>query len=152
MQRALCWVAIAPGGNLAAVACLAERYDRSPYQPWRQILLYPCLDISACMPSHKKFAEGYLLTANLYRWYRENYAGKPEKSGHWRLSPLFAADVGGLPPTILLYAGFDPLRDEASAYAMKLSLADVPLRTLYFSDMIHGFLTMGGAIPAANTR
>jgi acetyl esterase len=137
------------GGNLAAAVCLAERDERTPYQPWRQILLYPCLDISACMPSHKKFAEGYLLTAGLYRWYRENYAGTPVKPNHWRLSPLFAHDVSGLPPTVLLYAGFDPLRDEAAAYAVKLTGANVPLQTLYFSDMIHGFLTMGGAIPAA---
>jgi acetyl esterase len=50
----------------------------------------------------------------------------------------------------LLYAGFDPLRDEAAAYAMKLALARVPVEPLYFPDMIHGFLTMGGTIPAAN--
>jgi acetyl esterase len=137
------------GGNLAAAVCLAERNERTPYQPWRQILLYPCLDMSACMPSHKKFAEGYLLTAGLYRWYRDNYVGGTAKPSRWQLSPLFAPDLTGLPPTVLLHAGFDPLRDEASAYAMKLSLADVPLQTLYFSDMIHGFLTMGGAIPAA---
>ena len=137
------------GGNLAAAVCLAERDERTPYQPWRQILLYPCLDITACMPSHRKFADGYLLTADLYRHYRTAYAGTPDKPNHWRLSPLFAHDVSGLPPTVLLYAGFDPLRDEASAYAMKLALAGVPLQTLYFPDMIHGFLTMGGAIPAA---
>ena len=137
------------GGNLAAAVCLAERNERSPYQPWRQILLYPCLDITASMPSHKKFAQGYLLTKDIYGWYRANYAGAPVKPNHWRLSPLFAHDVSGLPPAVLLYAGFDPLRDEAAAYAVKLTLADVPLQTLYFSDMIHGFLTMGGAIPAA---
>jgi acetyl esterase len=50
----------------------------------------------------------------------------------------------------LLYAGFDPLRDEAAAFAMKLAIAGVPVETLYFADMIHGFLTMGGAIPAAD--
>ncbi len=50
----------------------------------------------------------------------------------------------------MLYAGFDPLRDEAAAYAMRLSLAGVRMETLYFPDMIHGFLTMGGAIPAAD--
>jgi acetyl esterase len=137
------------GGNLAAAVCLAERNERTPYQPWRQILLYPCLDVTASMPSHKKFADGFLLTEKLYRQYRINYAGAPEKPNHWRLSPLYAHDVSGLPPTVLLYAGFDPLRDEAAAYAMKLTLANVPLQTLYFSDMIHGFLTMGGAIPAA---
>jgi acetyl esterase/lipase len=31
---------------------------------------------------------------------------------------------------------------------MKLTLAGVPVVSLYFADMIHGFLTMSGAIPA----
>ena len=137
------------GGNLAAIASLSLRGEPG-IQPWRQVLLYPCLDMSASLASHRKFAQGYLLTAELYAWYRDNYAGPTIQRDHWRLSPLFAEDLSGLPPTILLYAGFDPLRDEAVAFALKLTLAGVPIESLYFADMIHGFLTMGGAIPAAS--
>jgi acetyl esterase len=136
------------GGNLAAVAALILR-DENGIRPWRQLLLYPCLDMSASLASHRKFADGYLLTATLYAWYRNNYVGSASGRDNWRMSPLFAEDFSGLPPTILLYAGFDPLRDEAAAYAMKLALARVPVEPLYFQDMIHGFLTMGGTIPAA---
>jgi acetyl esterase len=136
------------GGNLAAAATLALRHETG-IQPWRQLLLYPCLDLSASLASHRKLADGYLLTAPLYAWYRNNYLAGAHPDD-WRLSPLFAEDLAGLPPAILLYAGFDPLRDEAAAYAMKLTLAGVPVETLYFADMIHGFLTMGGAIPAAH--
>jgi acetyl esterase len=137
------------GGNLAAVATLILR-DENGAGPWRQVLFYPCLDMSASLASHRKFAEGYLLTASRYAWYRGNYAGPALDRDNWRMSPLFAEDFSGLPPTLLLYAGFDPLRDEAAAYAMKLALAQVPVEPLYFPDMIHGFLTMGGAIPTAN--
>jgi acetyl esterase len=136
------------GGNLAAAATLALRHEMGT-QPWRQLLLYPCLDLSASLASHRKLADGYLLTAPLYAWYRNNYLAGAHPDD-WRLSPLFAEDLAGLPPAILLYAGFDPLRDEAAAYAMKLTLAGVPVETLYFADMIHGFLTMGGVIPAAH--
>jgi acetyl esterase len=136
------------GGNLAAVAALILR-GQTGIQPWRQLLLYPCLDMSASMASHRKLAEGYLLTASFYAWYRDNYAPPGVARDNWRLSPLFADDLAHLPPAIVLYAGFDPLRDEAAAYAMKLTLAGVPVEPLYFADMIHGFLTMGGAIPAA---
>lgn len=135
------------GGNLAAAACLALRSEPG-IQPWRQLLFYPCLDLSASQPSHRKFASGYLLTADLYGWYRRTYLAGADPDAQ-NLSPLFADDVAGLPPTILLYAGFDPLRDEAAAFAFKLTLAGVPVETIYFSDMIHGFLTMGGVIPAA---
>ncbi len=136
------------GGNLAAVAALVLRGE-SGIQPWRQLLLYPCLDMSASLASHRKLASGYLLTAPMYAWYRDQYAPPGVARDDWRLSPLFADDLSHLPPAVLLYAGFDPLRDEAAAYAMKLTLAGVPVETLYFADMIHGFLTMGGVIPAA---
>ena len=135
------------GGNLAAAACLALRAEEG-VKPWRQLLLYPCLDLSASMPSHRKLADGYLLTAPLYAWYRANYL-QGHSADDPRLSPLFAEDLSGLAPTLLLYAGFDPLRDEAAVYSLKLDLAGVPVETLYFPDMIHGFLTMGGAIPSA---
>ena len=138
------------GGNLAAAVSMAEREERSPCPPAFQVLLYPCLDMRACMPSHKTFAEGYLLTADLYRWYRLNYVGDYPKSQRWRLSPLFAHDFSGLPPAVVLYAGFDPLRDEAAAFAGLLREAGTPVESLYFPDMIHGFMTMGGAIPAAH--
>lgn len=138
------------GGNLAAVAALILRGETG-IQPWRQVLLYPCLDLSASLASHRRLAEGYLLTAQMYAWYRDNYAPPGLSRDDWRLSPLFAEDLAHLPPAIVLYSGFDPLRDEAAAYIMKLTLAGVPVESLYFADMIHGFLTMGGVIPAANT-
>ena len=136
------------GGNLAAAASLVLRAENG-IRPWRQLLLYPCLDMSASLASHRKLADGYLLTAPLYEWYRNNYAPPGVARDSWKLSPLFADDLSHLPPAVVLYAGFDPLRDEAAAYVMKLSLAGVPVEPLYFADMIHGFLTMGGAVPAA---
>jgi acetyl esterase len=138
------------GGNLAAVAALVLR-GKTGIQPWRQLLLYPCLDMTASLSSHRKLAKGYLLTAPLYAWYRNNYAPPGIGRDDWRLSPLFADDLSHLPPAIVLYGGFDPLRDEAAAYVLKLTLAGVPVEPLYFADMVHGFLTMGGAIPAAQT-
>ena len=135
------------GGNLAAAAILALRQD-GDVLPWRQILLYPCLDLSASLASHRRLAHGYLLTAERYAWYRANYLNGAHPDDV-RLSPLFADDLSGLPPTLILYAGFDPLCDEAAAFAIKLTLAGVAVETLYFADMVHGFLTLGGAIPAA---
>ncbi|HEY4126088.1 MAG TPA: alpha/beta hydrolase [Rhizomicrobium sp.] len=137
------------GGNLAAAACLAAREQQGSFLPKFQALIYPCLDLKATLDSHTAFGEGYLLTTDLYAWYRRNYICGFVKSTHWRLSPLFAHDVSRLPPAIILYAGFDPLRDEAAAYAIRLREANVSVKTLYFPDMIHGFINMGGAIPAA---
>jgi acetyl esterase len=137
------------GGNLAAALSIAAREQRKISIPAAQVLVYPCLDMLACLPSHKELADGPLLTAPLYAWYRKNYLGGHDQPSHWRLSPITLHSAHGLPPTVILYAGFDPLRDEAEVYADKLLDADVPLELLYFPDMIHGFITMGGAIAAA---
>lgn len=138
------------GGNLAAVTALAARGRVIAFQPEFQLLIYPALDLTASQPSHRELADGYLLTRDLYAWYLDNYAGKDSERMDWRLSPLFAEDVRGLAPTILLTAGFDPLRDEAVVYAARLRDAGVRVESIHFPGMIHGFIAMGGVIPAAN--
>lgn len=137
------------GGNFAAVTALAAREGRVDFRPAFQLLLYPCLDLTASLPSHQLFADGYLLTGDLYAWYRQNYMGQRANPADWRVSPIFASSFAMLAPTILLDAGFDILRDEAVAYASRLERAGVAVRRLHFPGQIHGFLTMGGAIPAA---
>ena len=60
-----------------------------------------------------------------------------------------AQSISGLPPSVVLHAGFDPLRDEALAYADRLRAAGVPVREIAYPGMIHGFLNMGRALPQA---
>lgn len=137
------------GANIAAVTALAARDGQIAFEPAYQMLLYPCVDLTASLPSHQHFADGYLLTADLYAWYRRNYIGRGPSAADWRVSPLFASSFTDVAPAIILYAGFDPLRDEAAAYAARLRGAGVTVDTLFFPGQIHGFLNMGGAIPAA---
>jgi acetyl esterase len=136
------------GANLAAVAAVLNREGRLGARFAAQVLIYPCLDLTRAHPSHAEFADGFLLTAAVYDWYIENYL-----SGHDprdpTISPLLAEDVSGLAPAIVLHAGFDPLRDEAIAYCAKLRRSGIPVKALAFADMIHGFLTMGGALSQA---
>src|SRR5207247_2539258 len=96
-----------------------------------QVLLYPCLDLTASLPSHRTFASGYLLTAEIYAWYRSNYL-QGVNPADWQVSPLFATDISGVPPSIVLHAGFDPLRDEALAYADRLRASGVAVRQIAY--------------------
>ena len=69
----------------------------------------------------------------------------------WRASPLVASSHAGLPPALVLTAGFDPLRDEGLQYADALSAAGVATQYVCFERQIHGFITMGRVLAEANT-
>ena len=66
-------------------------------------------------------------------------------------APYFAKDTSGLPPTFVLTAEYDPLRDEAEAYAVKLKESGVAVHFRRYDGMIHGFLQMSAMIKAART-
>ncbi len=137
------------GGNLAAaVALLAREAGGTP--PFRfQVLIYPCVDLVADSASHHALAEGYLLTRETYLWYVSNYLPQEGQALDWRASPLRAPSHAGLPPTLVLTAGFDPLRDEGEAYVRALEAGGVPVTHLAYDGMIHGFIAMGGVLDAA---
>jgi acetyl esterase len=135
------------GGNLAAVAAIALRDAGGPPLAM-QALIYPSIDLAADMPSQHALAEGYLLTRDAILWFYGNYLRTPEDVADWRASPLRAADLSRLPPAYIVTAGFDPLRDEGEAYAQALERAGVPVTHECFEGMIHGFITMGGAMAA----
>ena len=136
------------GGNLATVVALALRDAGGPPLVF-QALVYPATDQRMDSASHTKFGEGYLLTRNNMHWFRDNYLA-PADYDDWRASPLRAADVSRLPPAHIITAGYDPLMDEGRAYSDRLVAAGVPVLYECFEGMAHGFLTMGGAVAAAN--
>jgi acetyl esterase len=139
------------GGNLAAVTAIAARDGVVAFTPQFQLLIYPCLDMMASLPSHEELAKGYLLTGELYAWYRRNYAGASRDLRDWRLSPLFAEDLADVAPAVVLYAGFDPLRDEAILFSARLLDAGVPVEAIFFPGQIHGFILLGGMMIAASS-
>jgi acetyl esterase len=136
------------GANIAAVLALLNRRSEFGWTFERQVLIYPCLDLTASYPSHRELGSGYLLTREIYGWYRKNYIQDSDPTD-WRISPLFAAGLKDVAPAIILRAGFDPLRDEASAYAQRLELAGVAVQEICFPEMFHGFLNMGAVLPQA---
>ena len=132
---------------LAAVVALALRGELALAF---QLLIYPATEQHRTHDSHRRNAQGYLLTADTMTWFHDHYITEAALDSDWRASPLRHPDLAGLPPALVLTAGYDPLRDEGVAYAQRLSEAGVRATLLSFERQIHGFILMGRVIDEAN--
>jgi acetyl esterase len=134
------------GGNLAAVMCLLAKANKGAPHFAFQLLIYPVTGFVAGH-SERPFGTGYFLENGTIEWFRDHYIAKDADLSDFRLSPLDAKDVSGLPPAYIVTAGFDPLRDGAVAYAEKLKQAGVAVSHMDYPTLIHGFFSMQGLIP-----
>lgn len=136
------------GGNLSAVVSLIARDEKS-YLPKFQWLIYPATQMEMTTPSHEKFSEGYFLTRPLMEFFQSHYLKNESDRKDWRASPLLAESLAGLPAALVQTAGFDPLQDEAIAYAERMNKEGSEAKHTHYEGMIHGFLNLGGVIDKA---
>ena len=129
------------GGNLATVTALLDRDAGAPPLSF-QLLVYPVTDLRAGSASYQEPKDRQLMTAETMHWFIGHYLADDSQREDWRASPLLHPHLAGLPPAMVITAGFDPLRDEGRAYADRLSAAGVPTQYLCFERQIHGFFTM----------
>ncbi|MFG6117857.1 alpha/beta hydrolase [Thalassobacillus sp. B23F22_16] len=133
------------GGNLAAVVALMAR-DRGDFSLAYQLLIYPVTHHSYETKSYKDNADGYLLTKDSMEWFWDHYLRTESDGRHPYASPLLAENLNGLPPALVVTAGYDPLRDEGQAYAKRLTEAGVAVEAKCYEGMIHGFFWMPGVL------
>jgi acetyl esterase len=138
------------GGNLAAVVALMARDAGNAPAIALQVLTYPVTDLSSESKSYGDFADGYMLTRDSMRWFKNHYLKSSSDADDWRASPLRAASLAGLPPALIITAGFDPLRDEGAAYAARMTEAGGIVDYVCYGGMIHGFMPMGKLIDTGN--
>jgi acetyl esterase len=135
------------GGNLAALVSLALR--NAPRKPVYQLLVYPVTDLTRSLPSHQAFREGVMLPEKSILWFRGLYLPDPSYESRPEVSPFFAPDLVGLPPALMLTAGFDPLRDEGKAYADRMRAAGIEVEYVCSQGSMHGFLNTAGGVAEA---
>lgn len=142
----ICVCGDSAGGNLAAVVCLKAKEKKHPPVTC-QVLLYPAVDLSQMdTESYRYFAKGYGLSKTEMEFFRDHYLNQAEESCHPDVSPILACGHAGLPPAMIITAGFDVLRDEAESYALKLKEAGVEVKLSRYDKMFHGFMCTGGLI------
>jgi acetyl esterase len=128
------------GGNLAAAVAIWARDNRGP-RLRLQLLAYPVTDAVARAESYRRYEDGYGLNAATMEWFFDHYTPDKGTRGDWRVSPLRAGSLAGLPPALVITAGFDPLRDEGRAYAFRLQQEGTQADLMEFGGMLHGFLS-----------
>jgi acetyl esterase len=145
------------GGNLSCVVsmrCVESGGALPP--PACQLLMYPSVHLEARNSSRLEFVEPeVLLSRERLRWFRRMYIAAEEDAYAARCeepeaSPLlYAGDWSRLPPSFVLTAGFDPLRDEAQFYASRLEAAGVAVERLEVPGTVHAFLILPRVLPEA---
>lgn len=130
------------GGNLALVAAL-----RHPGRFAGVVLIYPFLDPTGSFPSWDTVAEGFDRREG--DWYWQQYAATPADLEDPDLAPLLSDRLDTLPPTLVVTAEHDPLRDEGEHLAHLLAEAGVTVVATRYLGMTHGFWRHADVFDAA---
>lgn len=138
------------GGTMAIVSALRLRDEDGP--PLAALLLiYPVTNYpDPAPPSYPERGEGCGLTANGMRWFWSHYLRNPAEGVHPDASPLRAETFAGLPPTYVITAEYDILRDEGEAFAHRMENDGVDCTLIRYGDMNHGFMSLVGVMDRAD--
>ncbi|MCB0906061.1 MAG: alpha/beta hydrolase [Nocardioidaceae bacterium] len=137
------------GASLALVAAL-----RDPGLYAAAVLVYPFIDPRLRGASFEtEGAHGFSRAEA--DWFWRTYAGDGDRHRELLTDPDFcpldAPDLGTLPPTQVLVAEHDILRDEALLLAERIAGCGASVATMTYPGMIHGFWRHPAVFDAAET-
>ena len=136
------------GGQMTASLCQRLR-DRGGQQPAVQALVYPYVDATADDGSMVSCADAFPLDRGLMEWFEGHYLPQGFDRSDPLLSPALATNLAGLPPAVVVTAGFDPLRDQGMSFALALRAAGVHVVDRCEDSLTHSFLSLPGLVPEA---
>ena len=135
------------GANL--MAGLIVRLNAQKFAlPKECIFFYPSFDLTGKLDSLNEFAEGHMLTKQSIKYYTENYLGENlALVDHLEVSPLWQLENIDFPPSLIIAAGADPLRDDARVAKDILEQKSLLKGYLEVPGVIHGFVQLPGLFP-----
>jgi acetyl esterase/lipase len=119
-----------------------------------EVLFWPVTNANFENASYDEFESGHFLTRPMMKWFWDAYTTDPKQRHEIWASPLLATpeQLRGLPPTLIVTAEKDVLRDEGEAYGSKLDAAGVPVVTTRYDGMIHDFGLLNALSEVPATR
>jgi acetyl esterase/lipase len=117
-----------------------------------QLLFYPPTDARCRSQSHRTFGTGGLISSADQAWYWDQYCDDDVECP--TVSPLYAthADLTGLPPTMVVTAEADVVRDEGAAFAVRLRTAGVDVTAVRYLGTVHDFVVLKQLADSPPTR
>ncbi len=131
------------GGCMSTVFALMNK-DRSGIDLKAQVLLYPVTSPDFDTASYHQFDEHYYLTRDGMKWFWDAYTTDEDQRAQPYASPLRASveQLRGLPPTLVVTAEADVLRDGGELYANKLREAGVETTAVRIGGTVHDFMLL----------
>ncbi len=146
---AICWVVKefgdpivlagdSAGGNLAAAISHHSRGRLDNLLG--QVLIYPALGGDTSQGSYVEHAQAPLLTLQDCLFYQNLRCGGSVPENDPSFAPLQDTDFSHLPPTVVVTADCDPIRDDGSDYCRKLTMAGGHAHWINEPGLVHGYL------------
>ncbi|MGN0506909.1 MAG: alpha/beta hydrolase [Lachnospiraceae bacterium] len=156
------------GGNLAAAVTLRDR-EESTGMVKLQVLLYPAVNISGKETEFYKGVDSskyqkskkharvlnavFEMMSGMMGSGEENMLDAVYLQGNLPMDHIYASplldDMHDLPSTMLIFGEHDFLAFEDFAYARTLHKAGIPLKTVVYRGLGHGFADQIGVMPQA---
>ncbi|MDQ2826961.1 MAG: alpha/beta hydrolase [Actinomycetota bacterium] len=140
------------GATMALAACRALQASGGSPQPVVQVLMYPVTDLTRTdWATYRENLSTRPLSTEAVEWAAEHVVAQSGDVNDLRLSPNLAvrSELAGLPPTLVITAEHDPLRDQGEAFGRLLLEAGVKATTLRFEGVTHDFVTMNPVVAPA---
>ena len=133
------------GGNAAIV--MSQQLAKSPAAVpiVLQVPIFPLASDAMRSVSLDEFAEGFILTRAAVEFFDESY--QPDRADP-RAFPILG-DHRATPPTVLVTASLDPIRDSGRDYGAALAQAGIDHVHLEMKGVTHSFTNLRGAIAGA---
>ncbi|WP_048816640.1 alpha/beta hydrolase [Caldisphaera lagunensis] len=134
------------GGNLSAVSSILARDEGIKLKA--SVLIYPTVGYDATSKSMREYSNIFL-TREAMNFFGLMYLKSPTDIYDIRFSPILAESHKNLPPTLIITAEYDPLRDQGETYASILNRSGVETIQIRFGGVTHGFINLLGIVPSA---
>jgi acetyl esterase len=133
------------GGNASIVTAQTLAESPAAVPVLLQVPIFPLTTDYRDCSSLETFAEGFVLSKLAVEFFDRSYVPDPADK---RAMPILG-DIAASPPTVLVTASLDPIRDSGRAYGAALAAAGVDMIFLEMKGLTHSFTNLRQVMPSA---